>query len=330
MKKIIFYLFLFIFFLFIFLIILLSTKGIETNKFNNLIQDKASQARNINLELNKVKFKIHPKELSLFLETKSPKITYRKKNIPVKNIKVYVNFLSLLKSNLKIKKTSLILDELDITQLNKMSPIIKPSNLKSLINNKIKKGKLISEIDIFLNEQGELEDFIAKGKIKNLNIEILSDLNFSKGNLSFFADKNDVLIKNIFGDLEDIKILNGDIKLNIENGINLKSNFNSKLDLDNKFFNRHKDFLNKYNFVNIFQNLKADLNNTISIKLDNTYKIKDYNYSLSGILEKGELELLNPFKTSFIPEIKKIYLSDLKISSIFKEKSYNYELNGKY
>ena len=67
--------------------------------------------------------------------------------------------LSLFKSDPKIKKTTLTLEELDITQLNKLSIIIKPSNFKSLINNKIKKGKLISQIEIFLTEKGEFKDF---------------------------------------------------------------------------------------------------------------------------------------------------------------------------
>ena len=128
MKKIILNIFLFIVFLFISLILILSTTGIETNKFNSLIQNKVSQSRNINLELNKIKFKINPKELSIFLETLSPKITYKELNIPVKNIKVYVDFLSSIKSNFKIKKTTLILEEMDINQLNEISSIIKPSN----------------------------------------------------------------------------------------------------------------------------------------------------------------------------------------------------------
>ena len=95
---------------------------------------------------------------------------------------------------------------MDIVQLNKFSAIIKPSNFKSLINNKVKEGKLISEIEIFLNEKGLLENFITKGTIKDLKIELLDNLKLSKTNLSFFADKNDILIKNIFGNLEDIKI----------------------------------------------------------------------------------------------------------------------------
>ena len=132
MKKIIIQFFLFLAILFISVIIILSTVGVETNKFNNFISNKASQTKNINLKLNTIKFKVNPRELSLFLETKSPKIIFKDVLVPVSNIKVYVDFLSLLKSEPKIEKTNLIFEELDITQLNKLSKIIKPSNFKSL------------------------------------------------------------------------------------------------------------------------------------------------------------------------------------------------------
>ena len=143
MKKIAINLFLFLSILVLMFILILSTVGIETNKFNKLISGKLSQTKNIDLELNTIKFKINPKELSLFLETQNPKITYKQILIPVKNVKVFLDFLPLLKSDLKITKTILVLEELDITQLNKLSLIIKPSNFKSILNNKIKKGKVI-------------------------------------------------------------------------------------------------------------------------------------------------------------------------------------------
>ena len=141
MKKIVTNLILIVIILFVSLIGILSSIGIETDRFNKLISNKVSQSKNIFLELETIKFKIDLKELSLFLQTQSPKITYRELLIPAENIKVYVDFLSLLKSEPKIKKISLILKELDVTQLNKLSAMIKPSNFKSLLNNKIKKGK---------------------------------------------------------------------------------------------------------------------------------------------------------------------------------------------
>ena len=179
---ILYYYFLVILILFIFI---LSTIGVETDKFNKFIINKASETQNISLELNTIKFKIDPKKLSLFLETQNPNINYRNVIIPTKSIKVYIDFLSILKSKPKIKKTNLVLDELDITELNKLSSLIKPSNFKNILNNNIKAGKLISEIDIFLSDQGKFDDFIARGEVKNLQAEISNEMNLNKTNFSF-------------------------------------------------------------------------------------------------------------------------------------------------
>ena len=317
--------------LFISLLVALSTVGIETNKFNRLISQKVSQTKNIYLNLETIKFKINPKKLSLFLETQNPEITYRDTFVPVRNMKVYVDFLSLLKSSPEIKKISLILEEIDVSQLNKLSTIIKPSNLKSLLNNKIKKGKLISEIEIFLTKQGDIKDFIARGNIKGLKAQLFSNLMLTKVSLNFFADKNDILIKNVFGNIEDIKISDGDIKLNLENGIKLNSNFNSKLNFDEKLVKKYTKFFSKYEFANNVKSLKANFNNYLSIDLDKTYKVKDYNYKISGNIKESKFELLNPLKNSLITEkIKEIYLSDLQITSIFKPKIINLKSEGKY
>lgn len=331
MKKNIINLVLLLILLFISLLVALSTVGIETNKFNRLISQKVSQTKNIYLNLETIKFKINPKKLSLFLETQNPEITYRDTFVPVRNIKVYVDFLSLLKSSPEIKKISLILEEIDVSQLNKLSTIIKPSNLKSLLNNKIKKGKLISEIEIFLTKQGDIKDFIARGNIKGLKAQLFSNLMLTKISLNFFADKNDILIKNVFGNIEDIKISDGDIKLNLENGIKLNSNFNSKLNFDEKLVKKYTKFFSKYEFLNNVKSLKANFNNYLSIDLDKTYKVKDYNYKISGNIKESKFELLNSLKNSLITEkIKEIYLSDLQITSIFKPKIINLKSEGKY
>ena len=332
MKKIIINLFLLLILILIVLVVILSTIGIETNKFNNLIINKVNNTKkNINLSLNSIKFKLDPKELSLFIETKNPKINYNDVLIPAKNVKVYIDFLSLLKSDPKIKKTNLILEELDISQLNKLSIIIKPSNFKSLLNNKIKEGKLISEIQIFLNEQGLLENFIAKGNVKNLKIELLNNLSLSKTNLSFFADKKDILIKNIEGNLENIKISDGDIKLNLDEGIKLNSNFNSEIKLNKKSFIKYNKLLSKFKFINNVDNIYGNLNNNFFIFFDKTYKVKDFNYGVSGKINNSKLKLTNPIKNRFLnEEIDEIFLKDINIKSDFTPKKTILDATGKY
>ncbi len=103
-KKILFNFILIFFFSLVIILFVLSTKGIETDKFNKLIISKVNQIKNISLELNTINFKLDPKELSLFLETKKPKIDYLDVSVPTQSIKVYIDFESLLKANLKIKK----------------------------------------------------------------------------------------------------------------------------------------------------------------------------------------------------------------------------------
>ena len=331
MKKIFFNLTLSTIIIFFSLVAILSTVGIETNKFNKFISEIASKGKNIDLDLKTIKFKIDLKEISLFLETENPKIAYRSVPIPARNIKVYIDFLSLLTPDPKIKKLNIIFDEIDITRLNNLSAIIKPSNFKNILKNKIKKGKLISEIEIFLTDKGNFNDFIMKGTVVDLEAQLDSKLFLKETSLSFFADKTDILVKNIFGNLEDIEISDGDIKINLENGIKFNSNFNSKINLDEKLLHKYSNFLNNIDFQKNIKSISADLNNNISMELDSTYKVKNYNYGIIGKIEKSKIELEEYFKNSFITEqIKTIYLSDLQIKSIISPKKINFNGEGKY
>ncbi len=331
MKKIVFNLVLIAFFSLIIFLTTLATIGIETNKFNKLISDKVSKTRNINLDLFTIKFKLDPKKLSLYLETKDPKINYKGLSIPIQNIKVYVDFLALLKSDLVTKKINVTLEEINVFQLKKLSKIIKPSNFKSFLNNKIKEGKIKSEIEIFLDNQGEIKNFIAKGEIKNLKAELINNLNLSKTNFNFFADKEDILIKNIFGEIDNIKISDGDMKLNFDKEVTINSNFYSKIFLDEKTLNKFSKYFTKNNFLNTIKNLDAELNNNFSITFDETYKVKDYNYSNSGKFKKGELRLAKLIQNEYIlKEFKEIYFSNLQITSSFNPNKSSIKGEGEY
>ena len=107
-------------FLLTFLVVILSTVGFETNKFNKLISDKAIESnKNVSLKLDKIKFKFDIKDFNLFLETKNPEIIYKDLLIPIQNIKVYLDFYSLIKSKSKISKINIFSEEVNIDQLKK-------------------------------------------------------------------------------------------------------------------------------------------------------------------------------------------------------------------
>ena len=330
-RKIIYNSFLSLIFLLILLIVILSTVGIETDKFNKLITNQIEKSKNIDLKLQTVNFKLDLRELSVFIETQNPKINYFNQDLPTKNVKVYVDFLSLLKTNLKINKIYISLDDLNYTQLKKLSELIKPSNFKNFLNKKIKKINLISEIELFFDKNGEIENYIFKGKVTDLKVNFFKDLILSKGKLNFFADKEDILVKNLFGKIDGIEINNGDIKLNLENGIKLSSNFVSNIDLDEKKIKKFNDFLINYKLARNIKELNGNFNNNILVNFDKTYKLTNYNLKFSGKIKKSKIELLETIKNDFnLAKIKEIFFSETQIELDISENNYMLGAIGKY
>ena len=111
----------------------------------------------------------------------------------------------------------------------------------------------------------------------------------------------------------------------------MESSFNSKVDLSEKQLDKYADFFDKYNSLGELKSLKTDLNNNIFIKFDSTYKIKDFNYSFSGKIERSKLKLTNPVKNLIIKEkIKEIYFSGLEIKTVLKPKYISLKSLGEY
>ena len=330
-RKIFYNFFLFFLVSLILSITILSTIGIETDRFNKLITNKIAKSKNIKLKLQTINFKLDLKELSLFVETQNPKINYLNQEIPAQNVKIYLDFLPLLKTDIKINKIYISLDELNYTKLNELSKFIKPSNFKSFINNKIKKVKLITEIEVFLDDEGMFKNYIIKGKVTDLKVDIFKNVILSNTNLNFSADKEDILIKNIFGKIDDIDIKNGDIKLNLESGIELKSNFISNIKLDGKKTKKLNDLLEGFNFAGNIKELNGNFNNNIFVNIDKTYKVINYNYKFFGKIKKSKIELFKTIKNNFnIGEIKEIFLSDTQVELDISKKNYNLGIIGKY
>ena len=172
------------------IILTLSTVGVETNKFNDFISNKINQNNNnISLKLQTINFKFDFKQMSLFLETNDPLIYYREIIVPAKNIKVYMDFLSIVKTDPKIKKINLSFKKLDVKELKKLAISFKPSNLTSIIKNKINNGELNSEVEIYFKDNNLIDNYIFRGSVKNLEAELIKNVNFKIQVLIFLQTK---------------------------------------------------------------------------------------------------------------------------------------------
>ncbi len=313
------------------ILLLLSTIGIETSKFNSFISQKINQSNeNLNLEFSKIKFKLDIKEVSLYLETNNPRIIYRKESIPVENIKVYANFLSLIKSEPKIEKVYIGLNEIDAENLKKISLKFKPSNLTSFIKNKVVQGKLKAEIEIYFDNQNMIDNFISRGSVTNLEAEILDNLNISKGKFKFFADKSDVLIQNFFGRSDFFRISDGDVKVSLSSEINLASNFKTIFELKSKNENL-KNLMKKIFLAENLDSFEAEFNNNFVINLDKTYKVKDFNYKNSGKIKKANFRFKEGIKNIFSDKnISELGIVNSDINMNISPKKNKIILSGEY
>ncbi len=312
MKKLFFTSFIILFFILVLLIIILSTIGFETDKFNNLISDRAIENnKNISLKLEKIKFKFDVKDFNLFLETKNPEFRYKNLAIPIQHLRVYLNFYSLIQSKSKINKINLSSEEINIDQLKKIIIKTKPSNLNSLINNKVKNGKLSINLELYLNDDLNVDNFIARGEVKEMSGIIREDFYLKDTSFNFFADTSDILIKNVKSKMEGLIIKNGNLKIKKNQEIRIESDFKTEIKIDEKNITNYLTIFKNNEFINQNTRLSGKLENFLDITFDKTFKVTNYIIKNKGKINKVALKFEENFKNRFLEkDISELHLKD--------------------
>ena len=91
------------------LITYLSIVGIETDKFNEQIQNKIKEVdKNLSLDLKKVKLVLNPLKMNLRAKTLGPKIILKDEYLELENIKTNISLKSLFNDEFSINISFLI------------------------------------------------------------------------------------------------------------------------------------------------------------------------------------------------------------------------------
>ena len=326
MKKLFFTSIIILFFLLILLMIVLSTIGFETNKFNKLVSDKAIESnKNISLKLEKIKFKFDVTDFNLFLETKSPELKYKDLTIPIQNVRLYLNFYSLIQSKSKVDKINISSKEINIDQLKKIIIKTKPSNLNSLINNKVNNGKLNINLELYFNDDLSIDNFIARGEVKEMSGLIKDDLNLKETSFNFFADTSDILIKNVKSKMEGLIIKDGNLRIKRNQEIRVESDFNTEIKIDEKNIINYLTILKNFEFINQKINLSGNLDNFLDITFDKTFKVINYAYKNKGKINKFSLKFDEYIQNSLLEkDIGELHFKDTNFDVRFASDNKNY------
>jgi len=332
MRRIILSFLIFVFFILIVFTLFLATKGYETDRFNKFISNEIEKKeKNLNVDLTKIRVKIDLKNINLFLSTKNPKITYYNAYLPISEFSVYLDFLSLFKTNPRIKKTLILTDEVDILDFKKAAASIKPSNFKSFLLNNIKKGKFKSDIDLTFGENFEISNYQIKGYFKNTDVLFNKKIKIKIENLNFIADKEIILVNSMKGNIDGIPITNGNVEVNIKEDYTISGSINSIVDLNEKKLRKLIPKNENLKFLKNEIDLSVNSINNFNLVFSNTLELKEYSYTLDGVIENGKINLNNAYKSKFLNnDIETLNLKKTNIKFLLDNKKNILEVEGNY
>jgi len=324
MKNFFYSIFFILLFLFSIAFFYLSTAGFETSKFNNLIikEIKKKDAK-IDLNLEKIKIKFDIKKIQLFLSTNKPKITYQNIEIPITEIKVYSKINKILSSKIEISQIIFRVEKFKIKDVQDLAIRVKPSNFKTYLLNNLNSGEIEEAIfELNVDKNFNLIGYKAKGKIKKVDAKIINNFTIKNISFNFIFDSQLTLINSINANFEGILVSNGSISLKRNKAIQIKGMFDTQFDLKE---NQLKKFIKNNKFFNENEiKIQGSLTHEFEVKINNNFKIMDYDYKSRGNILESKINLKKSFKNDALKkEIKKILFNKANVELNFNTKNKN-------
>ena len=327
----------------------LSIFGLKTKKFNNQIKENIkSLNQKVDLELKEVQFFLNPFNLSFNARTLGAKIIIDNKLLELESLKSKISLKSLIKKEFIIDNINISTKALKINDIIKLARSFNNSPQLFLINNIIKDGFIVGDINLNFDDNGKIKnDYIIKGYVKDGKLDFFKKYNITNLNLFFNINKENYFLEEINGRINDFKFSSASLK--IEEKKNLFS-------VKGKFLTKEKNdysILVKETFPNFLKNI--DIKN-IELKSNNNFsfninkKIKISNLSLKSEIDLKKIkykkknlnikkyfsnfkELIEFTNHKIFIDYKKNKLSlkgqgDLLIEDIIEQIEYNVEKNN--
>ena len=313
---------------FLILVTYLTIIGIETERFNNQIENKIKKIdKKIEVELNKIKLVLDPFKFKINAKTFGSKFKNKNGEIEIESLKTQIPLKALIENKLFIENLEISTKSLEI---NKFISFIRSfQNIPELflLEKTVKKGYLIADIKLEFNSNGKIKNnYEIKGFLRDTKLSILKKYNFQKLNFIFKYKKDNLLLSDISFSLNNLNFLSKNISIEkdkedllISGEINHKElNINQEnLDL---FI---KPFIPNLNFEKLILSSK----NSFSFKVNKKFKFD--NFELRSDVSITEFLVAHKFNLkNFFPKSKeKISFSNHELSIKYLDN--DLYLNGK-
>jgi hypothetical protein len=315
-------------------IIYLSFVGLETSKFNKIVINKIEEIDpNIQLSIEVIKIKLDLEKIQLHFSTVKPKMVYQNIKIPITEISIYSKISSVLKSKNEINQAIVLFQNFNTKDVQKLAVRIKPSNFKTYLLNNLNNGSIEKIlIDVKFDKDLNIVDYKVNGSLKKINVKILENLTIQDVSLNFISDKNLTLINSVNANYQGVAITNGSLSLKKNKEIEIEGKFNSQFNFNDSEIN---NLFSKFSLSFLEKNkvsAQGSLLHKFMLKIDQNFKLIDYEYKSNGNILESKIVLKNPFKIDLIENpINKISISktDLEINLNNKNKNL-LKFNGLY
>ena len=313
---------------FVLLIIYLSTVGIETERFNNQIQNLVKQKNDkFDTSLKKIKLTLDPLNFKINAKTIDAKITFIGKPIELEYIKTQISLNSLIKSQF-------VTSEVEIST--------KPILLKNFvafirsINNRpelfflerfIKRGYLIADLKFSFDEFGKLkEDYKINGLVKEGEISFFKKNKLKKINFIFNIAENNFKFKDISFDTNNINFLSDrlDVKKDKKDYLLEGSLRNKKSVLNDQILQVIKLKHPQLDLINT----EFESKNDFSFNIYDKFKVKNLTINSSILINSSQLKRNNLIDKNFIEINEFIELKDHEIKASYANKKLFIEGKG--
>ena len=211
-------------------VVYLTIFGIETSKFNTQIENKLKTInKDFAIQLNQIKLVLDPLKFQLNAKTLGPKFKYKNKSIDLENIQTKISLKSLLEDQFSLENLIISTKSLDIKNLVSIARSINTNTELFILENFIKKGYLIADLNLNFDEKGNLkDDFIITGLVKDTKIDIFKKYKIDNLDLIFDMNNQSLNLQDIKLSLNDLDFLSE--KINISKKEKNKFEFQGQLE----------------------------------------------------------------------------------------------------
>ena len=314
--------------IFVLLIIYLSTVGIETEKFNNQIQNLVKQKNDkFDANLKKIKLTLDPLNFKINAKTINAKITFNNKPIELEYIQTQISLNSLIKNQLVASQIEI--STKPILLKNFVSFIRSINNRPELffLERFIKKGYLIADLKFNIDEFGTIKnDYKVNGLLKEGEISVLKKNKIEKINFIFNIEENNFNFKDISFDTNNINFLSNrlDIKKDKKDYLLEGSLRNKKSVLNDQILQLVKLKYPQFDLINT----EFESKNDFTFNINDKFKVKNLSINSSILINSSQLKRNNLIDKNIIEINEFIDLKDHEIKASYANKKLSIEGKG--